>query len=124
MPESASVIMTQLSLKAGMKCLKVKGRSAAKSDMKQLHFRYTFKPNQYRDINEDQKKIILDSRIFLKEKRDGTIKGTNLAGGNKKRYFISKQDSSSMTVSTEAVLFSCIIDAEEKRGVAVIDIPN
>ena len=31
---------------------------------------------------------------------------------------------SSPTVATEAVLLSCIIDAEEERDVAVIDIPN
>ena len=31
---------------------------------------------------------------------------------------------SSPTVETEAVLLACIIDAEEERGVAVINIPN
>ena len=47
-----------------------------------------------------------------------------MAGGNKQRDYISKEDASSPTVSTESVLLSCIIDAEEKRDVAVIDIPN
>jgi hypothetical protein len=49
--------------------------------------------------------------MFLKEKRDGFLKGRTVAGGNKQR-------------DTEAVLLSCIIDAEEGRDVAVIDIPN
>jgi hypothetical protein len=38
--------------------------------------------------------------------------------------YISKEDASSPTVATEAVLLSCIIDAEEGRDVAVIDIPH
>ena len=62
--------------------------------------------------------------MFLKEKRDGKIKGRTVAGGNKQRDFISKEDASSPTVATESVLLTCIIDAEEGRDVAVIDIPN
>ena len=47
-----------------------------------------------------------------------------MAGGNKQRYFVTKEDFSSLIISTEAVLLYCIIDAEEKRDVAVIDNPN
>jgi hypothetical protein len=62
--------------------------------------------------------------MFLKQKRDGKIKGRTVAGGNKQRDYISKEDASSPTVATESVLLSCIIDAEEERYVAVVDIPN
>jgi hypothetical protein len=62
--------------------------------------------------------------MILKEKRDGTIKGQAVAGGNKQRDYISKEDASSPTVATESVLLTCIVDAEEEREVAVIDIPN
>jgi hypothetical protein len=62
--------------------------------------------------------------MFLKQKRDGKIKGRTVAGGNKQRGYIPKEDASSPTVATESVLLSCIIDAEEGRDVAVIDIPN
>ena len=81
--------------------------------MKHLHFRDTFKTKQYRDKNEDNKNSILKSHIFLKENRDGTIKGRTMTGGNKQRDFISKEDSSSPTEVTEAVLFFCIIYVEE-----------
>jgi hypothetical protein len=47
-----------------------------------------------------------------------------MAGGNKQRDYISKEDASSPTIATEAVLLSCIIDAKEGRDVTVIDIPN
>ena len=47
-----------------------------------------------------------------------------MAGGNKQRDYISKEDASSPTVATKAVMLSCIIDAEEERDVAVIDTPK
>ena len=113
--------MTQLSLKAVMKRWKGKGRSEAKSDTKQLHFRDTFKTNNYKDLNEDHRKSILESQMFLKEKIYGTIKGRCLAGWKKQRDFIPKEDSSSLTVATEAEILFFIIEAEKKRDAAVID---
>ena len=62
--------------------------------------------------------------MFLKKKRYGAIKGRAVAGGNKQRDYISKEDANSPTVATEAVLLSYIIDAEEERDIAVINIPN
>ena len=62
--------------------------------------------------------------MFLKEKKDGAIKGRAMNGVNKQRDYISKEYLSSPTVLLEAVLLSCIIDAEEDSSVAVINIPN
>ena len=67
---------------------------------------------------------MLESHLFLKEKRDGTIKRRTVAVSNKQRGYISKEDASSPTVASYSVLLSFIIDAEEGRDVAVIDIPN
>jgi hypothetical protein len=67
---------------------------------------------------------VLESHIFLKQKRDGKIKSRTVAGGNKQRDYISEEDNSSPTVTTESVLLSCIIDAEEEQDFAVVDIPN
>jgi hypothetical protein len=47
--------------------------------------------------------------MFLMEKRDGKIKGRTVAGGNKQRDYISKENVSSPPVTTESVLFSCHI---------------
>ena len=89
-----------------------------------MYLRETFAPLDYNTLTQDKKNHILESHLFLTEKKDGTIKGRTVAGGNKQRDYISKEDSSSPTVTTEAVLLTCIIDAEEERDVAVIDIPN
>jgi hypothetical protein len=45
-------------------------------------------------------------------------------GGNKQRDYITKEDVSSPTVTAEAVMLTCVIDAQENRDVAVVDIPN
>ena len=71
-----------------------------------------------------QRRTMIESHIFLKEKRDGKIKGRTVAGGNKQRGYISKEDAISPTVASDLVLLLCIIDAEEGRDVVVIDIPN
>ena len=97
---------------------------AAYSEMKQLHFRNTFKPKHWRELSSEQKMMVLESHMFLKQKRSGEIKGRTVAGGNKQRDYISKEDASSPTVATESVLLTCIVDAEEEREVAVVDIPN
>jgi hypothetical protein len=62
--------------------------------------------------------------MFLKQKRDGKIKGRTVDGGKKQREYISKEDASSPSVAMEAVLLSCIIDAKEGRDVSVVEIPN
>ena len=123
-PDVVTAIMTQLSLKAGLKAWGKPAREAAKNEMKQLHVRNTFKSLHWKQLNATQKKTVLESYMFLKEKKDGKIKGRTVAGGNKQRDFISKEEANFPTVSTEAVLLTCIIDAEEERDVAVIDIPH
>jgi hypothetical protein len=92
--------------------------------MKQLHFRNTFKPIHRSDLSKIQRRTVLESHKFLKQKRDGKIKGRTVAGGNKQRDYISKEDASSPTVTTASVLLSCIIQAEEETDVAVVDVSN
>jgi hypothetical protein len=123
-PNAVAVIMTQLSLKAGLKQWVVKAFKAAHSDMKQLHLRKTFKPKHWRELTVSQRQIVLESHMFLKEKRDVKVKGRTVDGGNKQRYYISKEDASSPTVATESGIPSCIIDAKEGWDIAVVNIPN
>jgi hypothetical protein len=101
-----------------------KGFKAAHSEMKKMHLRKTFKPKHWRELSKAKRHTVLESNMFLKLKRDNKIKGRTVAGGNKQRNYICKEYARSPTVSTESVLLSCIIDADEHRDVAVVDIPN
>ena len=49
--------------------------------------------------------------MFIKEKRDNTIKARGCADGRKQRKKYNNADATSPTVSTEAVLISALIDA-------------
>ena len=83
-PDVAAVIMTQSSLKAGLKQWGHKGEAAAHSEMKQLHFRNTFfKPCHWHELTRTQKQSALESHAFLKEKRDGKVKGRTATGGDR-----------------------------------------
>ena len=62
--------------------------------------------------------------MFFKRKRSGRIKGRGCADGRKQRVFITKEESSAPTISTEALFFTCIIDVLEKRDVATTDFPG
>jgi hypothetical protein len=99
--------MTQLSLKVGLKCWGEKAKDAACSEMKQLLMRNTFEPLLWKNLDDDQKKTVLESHMFLTEKRDGKIKGRTVAGGNKQRDFISKEVASSPTVAADHSSRSC-----------------
>ncbi len=83
-----------------------------------------YKPRHWHVLTKKQKEQILESHIFVEEKRDGTIKAWKAISGNKQRDYITKEDVSSPTVTAEAVMLTSVIDAQEERDVAVVDILN
>jgi hypothetical protein len=87
-PDVVAAIMTQLSLKAGLKEWGKKGFKAAHSEMKQLHLRKTFNTKHWYELIKSQRQTVLESHIFLKLKQEGTIKGRTVTGGNKQREYI------------------------------------
>jgi len=61
---------------------------------------------------------------FSKEKLDGSIKARGCTDGRSQRDYTTKNETSLPTVSLEAMMLSCAIDAKEGRHVAVTDIPG
>jgi hypothetical protein len=116
--------MQQLSCKSALNKWGSDAEQAGIKEASQLHWRDTFVPKHYSDLQDDQKKKVLESHMFVVKKRDGKTKARMVAGGNTQRDYLTKEDSSSPTVSTKAVILTSIVDAKEKRIVAVVDIPN
>jgi hypothetical protein len=116
--------MAQLSFKAAIKKWGEVAEQAITMEMKQLHWRNSYKPMHWHELTKAQKERILESHIFVEEKRDGKIKARKVVDSNKQRDYITKEDVSSPTVSAEAVMLTCVIDAVEGRDVAIIDVPN
>jgi hypothetical protein len=90
----------------------------------QLHWRNTFIIKQYLQLTDDEKTKVLESHMLVIKKRTGETKARFVGGGNKQRYYLTKEDSSSPTVATESVLLTLIVDADEKQDIAIVDIPN
>jgi hypothetical protein len=76
------------------------------------------------EINKSIRYESLNYLIFLKRERCGKIKARGCADGRPQREYISKDESSSPTVSIYALMISCLMDAIESRKVATCDIPG
>ena len=119
-----SLVTTQFPVKKGLKIFGARGEAAVKKEMKQLHDRRVLKPVHRKNLSREQIGMALSYLMFLKEKRDGTVKGRGCADGRKQRKYTTKSDSTSPTVTTEAVLMTSVIEAHERRDVATVDIPG
>ena len=62
----------------------------------------------------------------MTEKRNGDTKARKVADGSKQRTYddYDKSDGSSPTVVTESIFMTGVVDAKERRNVAVLDIAN
>ena len=67
----------------------------------------------WHELTQSQKEYILESHIFVEEKKDGKIKARKVVRGNKQQDYIMKEDVSSPTVSAEAVMLTCVINTLE-----------
>ena len=73
----------------------------------------------------EEKKRALEAVNLIKKKRCGKLKGRTCADGSKqKRYLKHGETISSPTVSLEAIVGTLLIDANEKRDVAIFDVPG
>jgi hypothetical protein len=69
-------VMAQLSLKAAIKKWDDEAKYALTAEMKQFHWRNSYKPKNWHELSKGQKKkhAILESHISIEEKRDGKLK--------------------------------------------------
>ena len=112
--------MTQLSLNKGLKEFSSRGEEAVSKELLQLHMRNVFQPLHISEIPKDKQFEILESHLFLEEKRDSTVKGRLVAGGNKQREYINKHDIGSPTCSLEIILLTSMIKYREERDFIIL----
>ena len=118
------VVLIQYGMKRGLKIFGERGSAAVSKEMKQLHDRKVMKPVKKNMLTDQERKRALNYLMFLKEKRDGTIKGRGCADGRSQRIYKSKAETSSPTCKTESIFITAVIDAMEGRDVATVDIPG
>jgi hypothetical protein len=71
--DTVGMIMAQLSTKASIKKWGTEAEYAITKEMKQHHWRDSYKPKHWHGLTKKQKEQVLESHIFVKQKRDGKI---------------------------------------------------
>ena len=63
-----ATVMSQVSLKTAMKLWVKDARSAAEAEIRQLHWCDSFKPVHWKDLNDKETQMVLESHILVKKK--------------------------------------------------------
>ena len=114
----------QMGWKKGLTIFKEEGEKAIEKELQQIHDMEGFQPKHWYELTEEERAKALRYLMYLKEKRDGRIKGRGCADGRPQRLYTTKIESSSPTACLAALLLTCMIDAFENRDVATVDIPG
>ena len=114
----------QMSAKRGLQQFGEAGADAIKKELEQLVYRKVMQGRSAGQLTTAQKKASLRYLMFLKQKRCGCIKGRRCADGRKQRLWKSKDETSSPTISVEALFITCLIDAKEGCDIATCDVPG
>jgi hypothetical protein len=112
------------SLNKGIKKFGQKGKDAAIKEMKQLHNRTVFEGIKIKDMTPLERKRAMESLLFLVEMHDGKIKARTCANGSTQREYIDREEATSPTAATEAILITGVIDAKQRRDIMTNDVPN
>ena len=115
-------VMTQMSAKAGIRRFGDAARDAMKKEFRQLDDKGVFEPVLSQDLQPEAKSQALRCINVIKQKRCGKIKGRTCADGRPQRGLYDKSETSSPTASSDAILFTLVIDAVERRDVATADV--
>eukprot|EP00536_Pseudo-nitzschia_multiseries_P000823 jgi/Psemu1/1867/gm1.1867_g len=120
----ATHVTKQCGVNQGIKIFGEEGVDAVLTKLQQLHDRGVIKVMDPKTLTQEMVQQSLQYLMFLKQKRTGKVKGQGCADGRPQREFITKEDSTSPTVSLYALMNSCMIGAIEGRDVATVDIPG
>ena len=93
-------------------------------ELQQIHDMEGFQPKHWHALSKEERAQALKYLMYLKEKRDGTIKGRGCADGRLQQMYMSKMETSSPTASLAGIIMTCVIDAYKNRAIATVDIPG
>jgi hypothetical protein len=118
------LLTSQMLARAGLKQFGEKGATAIMQELGQLIIMDDIKGCSPGQLTKQQKQKALWYLMFLKEKRCGRIKGQGCADRCKQQLYKTKEETSSPTVSVEALFLSCIIDVQQHHNMGTCDIPG
>ena len=101
------------SLKAGINKFGEQANASAHKEMKQLHDRSCLRPVNKCSLNKSERQRVMESLLFLTEKRDKTIKSQHCANGSTQHAYMEHDEVTSPTLSMEGTLLTAVINAQE-----------
>lgn len=119
-----TLVTAQMTANKGVRIFGEAGEKAIEKELQQLLTLSVMHGVHAHQLTPDQRRAALRYLMFLKEKRCGTIKGRGCADGRKQRIYKTKEETSSPTLSNEALFLTCLIDAFERRYTITCDIPG
>eukprot|EP00804_Cyclotella_cryptica_P027764 CCRYP_009202-RA/>CCRYP_009202-RA protein AED:0.72 eAED:0.12 QI:0/-1/0/1/-1/1/1/0/1137 len=114
----------QMGWRKGLKIFHKKGEVAIENELRQIHDMEGFQPKHWHELTKEERARALRYLMYLKEKRDGKLKGRGCADGRPQRVYTPKSETSSPTAALAAMIMTCVIDAHEGRDAATLDIPG
>jgi hypothetical protein len=116
------IALVHYSMGSGIKMFKERGEAGVTKELTQMHDMDVFRPVARDSLMKEERTNALSLLMFLKEKRDQSVKARMCTDGWKQRGDWTKQETTLPTVSTEAVFITAVIDAHEERDVTCFNI--
>ncbi len=116
------IALVHYSMGAGIKIFEERGEAGVTKELTQMHDVDVFRPVARDLLTKEERTKALSLLMFLKKKRDQSVKAQMCADSQKQRGDWRKQETTSPTISTEAVFITAVIDAHKERDVACFDI--
>ena len=110
-----SIIMTQMSAKAGTKKHGKEAVTALFNIFLQLDDKTVFEGVMVATLSRIKKRRALRAINLIKEKRSGKLKGRTVADGSVQRDLYTKEETVSSTISNDALMLTILVDAWENR---------
>lgn len=111
-------------LAADLKRFGSKGESDVTKELTQFNKMDTFIPIQADDLTPTQRSTALTSLMFLTKKRDGTIKACTCTDGRLQCKHITKDKTTSPTISTDSIFMLAAINAHKRCCIKSSDLPG
>ena len=112
------------SYKKGAEILGENARRGAHDEVEQMHKRNAFEPIHVKNMTATEKRKAQMGLMLIEQKEGKQAKGSLVYNGKPTREWLSREDTSSPTVSQEGLHITLAIDAKEGRDVMPADIPN
>ena len=94
MTKLMATVMTQYSMKQGIRLFGDRVLTAIRKEMQQLHTRKVLNPRKKKEISKEAMDQMLEYVMTIKEKNDESVKGRGCADGRPQHTWIPKEEAS------------------------------